>query len=187
MFHLALRDRLGPVVRTEHNHYSVHAPSCVLLLGAAFEAWLNDLVWSSNLHLADTTELELAGRGVPHKYAKLKEPLEAAPTPPPELQLFVDVRDEIAHPLMRAQPGEGQVPPWLIELHRQHILLSTGSGPDYIPTDKLCSFRLALWSWQTIERLANDLVLALVLTDRDKLHVARTLVGGFSGYRQLWR
>jgi len=135
-----------------------HALGSVLLSVAAFEAWLNELVWI--LGHGDPRLKPIANRPIISKYGHLVTRIsgEESLTPPSELQLVVELREEIAHWKPRVIPGN--LPDWLAHLDGLGLLRSY-QGPDedvqLLFSQKLMSYDLAYWVWQTLDEAVANL------------------------------
>jgi hypothetical protein len=158
----ALDERRGGVYRTACNHFSSHAPASILLLVTAFDAWLNEALWllapfGSKLRSLGDKRPEERYIGIPKLVNDTQLPRRQ------ELQMVFDVRHEIAHYLPRVVEGEGKVPEWLVELHQRKLLL-TSPHPDEADSGigtRLCSYRLAHWTWTVIDSAIADFLEAL--------------------------
>ena len=159
LLRLALRDRTPQVHTTPTNHYSPHALGAVLVLTAGFDAWLSEAV--QTLARFDAIKRRLAQHAIGEKYYRLAKEFAAAELPWNEdLELLLKTRHEIAHYLPRAL-GNDSVPPWLSKLEERGLFLATGRDSDFTLGQKLASYRLAYWAWQTVEAAAVGLVEAL--------------------------
>ncbi len=164
LLQMALHDRRRHVFRTRDNHFTPHAVGSILLLTAAFEAWLNEAI-SLYANMSSSPQLlELAGAPILVKYEQIPERLGVARLPPhDELRLMLAVRDEIAHFLPRGdREWEGNVPPAFQDLNRMGLLItSRTTDADFVFTQKLHSYRLAYWAWQVVDHAVSRFVEAL--------------------------
>jgi hypothetical protein len=138
---LALEGRKQPVLRTVDNHYTRHALGSIVLLITALEAWLNEVIADlAPMHRSQfpgTQLYDLADKPIEEKYYAFPRLLGAPVPPQPDLDLVLSVRNEIVHYLPRVLPGEGQVPPWLVDLHRRGVFL-TAAPPVDMTVDRDC-------------------------------------------------
>lgn len=158
---LALDERCERVYRTPNNHYTIHALGSILLLVAALEAWLNEAICLFGFMNQDLKCLAFEPLG--EKYYQI--PKKVANTqilPRTELDLVIELRNEIAHYLPRSFKEEGNVPKWFQELHKRHLFI-TSSHPDadFTLSQKLGSYSLAYWVWESVDSAIADLLDAL--------------------------
>lgn len=159
---IALKDRLKPVFRMRRNHFTVRAVGSLLVLTAALEAWLNEVIstYANSPHL-----LELAGESIMDKYQQIPERLGGRRLPHDDASaLMLAVRDEIAHFLPRRHThGRGNVPPAFQYLQRHGLLINYHGTPgvDFFFTQKLHSYRLAYWAWEVVDRAVSRFVESL--------------------------
>jgi hypothetical protein len=149
---------------TEENWISSHTLAVVLLTAAAFEAWVNESLFSSTSlgekfrrdfkRIASMETVEQRYRGLV-KIASGREPDASA------LGLLMLLRNEIAHYLPR--PVKNGVPEWLSELDNQDLFLRLAESPadDLVYGQKLESFKLARWATETAAHAADALAAAL--------------------------
>ena len=161
LLRLSLEDRVRPVFRTVDNHSSAHAVGSIGLVVAALEAWLNEAIMTLS-----TMEPEIRGlatQPVDKKYYAV--PLKVAQRSPShrdDLAWLLELRHEITHYLPRPIPEEGNVPSWLVQLHRRNLFITSGHPRvDFVLGQKLGSYRLAYWAWETVESVVTDFLGAL--------------------------
>lgn len=159
--HLALNERRQPVYRTPTNHYTIHALGSILLLVAALEAWLNEAI--SFFGFMNQDLKYLAFKPIGSKYYEIPKLVADTEIPPrTELDLVIELRNEIAHFLPRVIKEEGNVPEWFVELHRRRLFItSSKSDVDFTFSQKLGSYRLAYWAWESVASAVADLLDAL--------------------------
>lgn len=183
---LALEYRANRVVRTANNHYSPHALGSLLLLVTAFDVWLTELI--SKFGYFNTDFKKLGCESALQKFYGLPKQLTGTTIPPHrELELLVELRHEIAHSLPRVIKDKGNVPAWFAELNRRR-LFCTGPDPEadfYSIASKFASYRLAYWSWETVEGAIGDLFEALSPMG-ERLSGARGVANNFTLYRAVY-
>jgi len=158
----SLEQRRAPVWRTAENHATSYAPTVVVTVVTALDAWLSELIgfarsWVglSNEQVASVIDIA----GVPEKYERTAELLfQERIRPSTDLRLLSKLRDEIVHFLPYAQDiGAGTVPNWLQYLEQQHLLISTNGMVDFHFSQKLGSYALAYWACETAFKAAQRL------------------------------
>jgi hypothetical protein len=150
---LALHDRRRVVYRLAGTHYTEHAFGAITLIVTALEAFLNQAYDFSADHLPWARTFA-ATAGLLAKY----EGLFHAATPPGsiaetrELETLVDVRHEIMHYLPRPAP------PLIDHLERRGLLMSTPMARGWDMGQKLPSYALVYWAFETVEASVKQLV-----------------------------
>jgi hypothetical protein len=147
---LALDERRKHVYRMTDNHYASHSIGSILLLVAAFEAWLNEVIGTFNIINPDLKVL--AFQPINIKFYNIPKKLVGNEIPPQrELNLVTEIRDEIAHYLPRVINERGNLPNWLYELQEKGLFItSSNTQVDFIFAHKLSSYRLAYWAWESM-------------------------------------
>lgn len=177
----ALRDRRGEVVRMPNNHYSHHALGSIVLLMCGFEAWLNEAI----LHFGfGQQQIKLlVCKPMLEKYYNIPKRIANTTIPTnSDLELIIDIRDEIAHPLPRFIREQGNVPSWFLELQRRGLFIRTSHRRgDFLLSQKLASYRLAYWAWQRVDEAVMDLLRAL----GSEAELIRWTTSNFGRYRNI--
>ncbi len=178
---MALDDRQGPVFRLPTNHHSPHAIGSIVLLVSGLEAWLNEAI--STLSIWDYDLRPLAFEPIEVKYYRLPKQFSGSTIPPrTELDLVNELRHELVHYLPRTITEEGNVPSWFVELHRRRLFLTSQHGDiDFVLGQKLASYRLAYWAWESVAGAVADLLEAL----GPKAELLRWTASNFGRFRQL--
>jgi hypothetical protein len=150
---LALRSRRGRVYRLATTHYSPHATGATALVVTAFDTFLNEVYdWSSNLlpwarKFAAEASVLAKHRGLLHSATPAGATFDTA-----DLETLMDVRHEIVHYLPRPTPT------LIHRLERRGILMSTSQPSGWDMGQKLASYALAYWAFETIEAAVAQLV-----------------------------
>lgn len=169
---LAFEERRSQVYRLAQTHYTSFAIGAITLATTAFDAFLNevhDLRMQRGLVPAATTV---------EKFGHLLR--QAAAIDVADLERLIVVRNEIVHYLPRPLPNEGHVAEVLQDLDRRGLLMSTPTAISWEIPQRLASYALAYWAFETIEMAVARLVAATPEEYRFSVAVA----GNFSGYRQ---
>jgi hypothetical protein len=157
---LALHERRGGVFKTSTNHATHHRVGAIVLVLTAFDAWLNETLSLSTWHGGEDLKKDVPRDPAYAKYERLAQassialPNEATR----DLKLLGNVRNELVHHLPRPASGEGNVPSSLLELHRRDLFVATGRSGDFHFSQKLGSYKLAYWSFQTVETAVSSWV-----------------------------
>jgi hypothetical protein len=149
---LSLEDRHRGYSRWPNNHYSDHALGAILLIVAAFEAWLNESVrqlWLTGPRMA------LAEKGIVERYeTRAYESSGSTFSALSDLSVLVDVRHEIEHFLPRAVDAPNGLPPWLAQLIERGYLIDSRI-PGATPLgERFKSYGLAYWAFETVRSAA---------------------------------
>lgn len=152
------------------NHYTPHTLGCVLLLIAGLESTINALVWfrvpRSELSLASPTNREMRAEleallrsgSLLDKYRWLVDNPVAQMS---DLVTLIDLRDDIVHGIP-AVTQRGRPPLYLRRLEKRGLFLGAAELPDgtthFVFTARLCSFKLAYWSFEVVEAVLESLV-----------------------------
>jgi len=176
----ALEDRRREVYRTPHSHHTNHAVGSILLLTAALEAWLNEVIDYTSRVLTSPEDIrELAGRPILDKFCEVPQRLGGARLPDDaDLESVTSVRNEIAHFLPRGSTQwSDDLPSALQPLQRAGLLITSGrSGVDFHWTQKLHSYSLAYWSWSVVDIAVERLLGALLRLNEPTAGVAGGLI-----------
>ena len=158
----AHQERQTAIIRTPDNHYSSYAVGSIALLVDAFEAWLNEVL--AAIGVGSRRKLrEQADKSVIEKYQALLGLATRRDLPAfNDLQLLTLVRVEIAHYLPRPISEPDNVPSWLVELQDQGLFLPVDDRLESRAFgQRLQSYRLAYWAWETISAAVDRLVQAV--------------------------
>lgn len=162
---LALSDRRGEVFRTSDNHWTPHALGVIVLVICALDAWLNEIARHHGVFDSPVLGVVQANPAIAGRYTALLEQLGGAVSLQTLSALIdaLDVRDEIVHYLPRVLTGPGNVPTWFRHLQKKGLFLTAGTsdGRDFELSQKLCSYRLAYWVWETVAKAVNHFIGAL--------------------------
>jgi len=164
---LALDERPRRNLRLKDNHCSFHALGSIVLLVTGFDSWLNEGMKFFSMINEDI--LELAEASTMDKYYGLIKKLEGNIPPNNDLDLVIKTRHEIVHYLPRDTPGKGPrkfIPQDLWPLNKKGLLLNYPPPPDVeIPFgQRITSYRLAYWAWETVDIAATNFVSAFSST-----------------------
>lgn len=197
MLAASLEDRIGNADPPAGNHMSKHVVGSTVLLIAGFESWINETL--AHLSTYDPSLRELGNASLLKKYRGScawsgggSIPLTDVATlaqaqgldfdqTTRNLELVIEVRNEIVHPMPFPTGTQWNVPGNLLPLHEMGLLISTGQpNSDYLFSDKLRSYALGYWCWEVVDTCAYLLVEHL----RPDQHAAWT-AQNFSAYRDL--
>lgn len=181
----ALQERGQEVYRTSQDHSARNAVGAIALVVTAFDVWMSECFGSLSMSFGAETR-ERAFQSIVKKHGSLAELTGATVQPnlQADLELLIGVRDEIIHHLSRPLADEGNVPSWLVELHRRDLFLSTGQRTDFFLGQKLGSYRLAYWAFQTAEAAAKSIADTGGMEPATKL-LSFSTAANFSRYAQL--
>lgn len=193
----SLEDRKDNVDPPASNHMSKHVVGSTVLLIAGFESWLNETL--AHLSIYDPDLPTLGKDSLLEKYKKLcawdgagRISLTDVVTlaqaqgldfnqPTRNLELVIEVRNEIVHPMPFPSGTQWNLPNNLLPLHEMDLLISTGQpNSDYTFSDKMRSYALGYWCWEVIETCVHLLVEHLK-PDQQAAWTARN----FSAYKDL--
>lgn len=169
---LALEERRAGVYRLPGTHYTSFAIGAITLVATAFDGFLTevcDFRRQRELAAASTT-MERFAELLPHGVQ-----IDTA-----DLQKLVVVRNEIVHYLPRPLPNSGCVADVLEDLDRRGLLMTTPKTPSWEVPQRLASYALAYWAFETIETALGKLVDVATREQQTSL----LLVHNFSLYRQ---
>lgn len=166
---------------TPNNHHARHAPGSVILLCTAVEAILNETLFfffhkgargiDGDFQIEVPDGEDLLTLPTFKKYEALLESVAPQASPLIDFRLLFEVRDSLVHFLPRylscfsweleklvRQPN---IPPWLRHLADQRLLYvgeygrhhgeSLSDCDEYSWGEMFESFRLAYWSWETVD------------------------------------
>lgn len=176
LLHLALYDRRRVVYRLASTHYTEHAIGAIGLIVTALEAFINQAYDFSADQLPWAREFAAKTPGLLQKY----EGLFHVATPPGaivdtrELETLIDLRHEIMHYLPRP------IPAFIEDLDRRGLLMSTPRAPGWDMGQKLPSYALAHWAFETVEAAVQQLV-AVIPKER---WLSMSLANNFSIFRK---
>ncbi|MGH9878255.1 MAG: hypothetical protein ACRD5H_11505, partial [Nitrososphaerales archaeon] len=191
----SLEDRNDNINPPKNNHMSKHVVGSIVLLIAGFESWVNEVL--SHLSIYDPSLRKLGKDSLVKKYRKLcawdgaghmslADVANLAQVKGldldqviRDLELVIEVRHEIVHPMPFPTGTQWNVPSNLLRLHQMGLLISTGqSDSDYTFCDKLRSYALGYWCWEVVETCA-DLLVEHLKPDQQAAWTARN----FSAYK----
>lgn len=160
----ALDERQRVTWRLAKSHYSPFAIGAIALVATAFDAFLNEVCdFQRNRDLAATTTTV-------RKYVGLVSP--ATPLDTRELEALTVVRNEIVHYLPRPVPDAGYIASVLEDLDRRGLLMTTPSAPGWEVPQRLASYALAYWAFETVEAALDQLARATPKEQRFSLELA---------------
>jgi hypothetical protein len=168
-----LEERRQHVWCTAENHATSYAPALIVAVTTALDAWLNELLEFAR-YTSGLTEAELAGvidiGTVPEKYERAAELLFGERVrPSTDLRQLSKLRNEIVHFLPYAQIITGQtVPGWLQYLDQKDLLISSNQNVDFHFSQKLCSYALAYWACETVQKAAERFAEVAQRTGREQ-------------------
>lgn len=166
------------------NHYAPHAVGSIILVMNGLEAWFNELILRLSMS-ASVSVIDLADTPIVDKYYTLPRRMAGVEIPQhPDLETVIDLRNEIAHYLPRVidrdqLPPEDEpisleeviyhreryIPPRLKRLARQGLLWPSKSRwvgrTEVSLSTQLCSYRLAYWTWETLDEAMTVFLKAL--------------------------
>jgi hypothetical protein len=168
----ALHERQGGVYRLARTHYTSYAIGAIALVATAFDAFLNEVCdFQKNRALvAKTTTV--------NRFVELLPPGTVFDTS--DLEALSVVRNEIIHYLPRPIPEQGHVAAVLADLDRRGLLMTTPRAPGWEIPQRLASYALAYWAFETIETALAKLVEVTAKESRFSVELARN----FGLYRQ---
>lgn len=165
----ALHDRSRRHFRTQDNHYTPHAIGSFVLLVAGLESWLNETV--AHFSAFDENLKGWADKPIVDKYKGVPkgifDPAVHDDLPmSDDFQMVIDLRHEMVHWLPRNFNNEkGNVPPRFVELHRKGLLITAQNKSypkiDFLFEQKLASYKLVYWAWETVETAVKKFLDAL--------------------------
>jgi len=186
LLHLAHADRHRRTYRRiqdhEANHTTEHAVGIVVLIVAAFEAWVNEILADRGRHEAigeadNRPTLELAARDLRSKVVAL---LQAGSDPSEEIStafnLLMTLRNEFTHGFPRWWEGRNR-PGWADRLEALNLLGHPDEGDDYPWSHQYTTYRVAWWACCTVEEEGRRIGAAL-----GGLH--KSMAANFGGFRQ---
>jgi hypothetical protein len=174
MLELALDDRRPRVYRLAATHFTASAIGAITLVVAAFDAFLNEACDMSSATVAGIRSIAARSPTVDKYLSLLRAASPDVVFDTGDLEMLVDVRNEIVHYLPRPTPT-------LIErLEARGLLMSTPRAPGWDMGQKLPSYALAYWAFETVEAAVAKLV---EVTPEDR-SFALSLAPNFSLYRQ---
>ena len=163
LLHLAHRDRHGRMYQRikdhEANHTTEHAVGIVVLVVAAFESWVNEILADRGWHEAvgegdSRPTLQLAARDLRSKVAEL---LRAGSDPAAEISaefdLLMTLRNEFTHGLPRWWEGRNR-PVWADRLEALGLLGHPDQGSDFPWSHQYTTYKVAWWACCTVEEEA---------------------------------
>lgn len=169
---LAFEERRSQVYRLATTHYTSFAIGAITLVATAFDAFLNEVY-----DLRMQRDLVPTSSTVDRFERLFPRGAEIDVT---DLEKLVVVRNEIVHYLPRPAPNEGRVAEVLQDLDRRGLLMSSRMATGWEIPQRLASYALAYWAFETIEAAVARLVAA---TARE-FQVSVAVAGNFSLYRQ---
>jgi hypothetical protein len=154
---MALADRQRGVFRSRNNHLAQHAVGSIALLVNGLEAWLNEVIFREGL--GEEKIKDIASADVKTKYSGLSKHVSGTKIPVPHrLALVIEVRNEIVHylPLVAtSNTPNPNIPNWFKVLEKQGLFITTRglnpNWPDFDFAQKLQSYRLAYWAWESVD------------------------------------
>ena len=161
--------------------FTVHGPAAITLVVTAFDLWL------SNVALAlfkDNKDMQsLLALNVPQRYLNLYRRAHPGKGDPNmgDLKIAVEVRNEISHHFQRPSPRH--LPDWVPKLEARGLMPVSQHVPevDWPLTDKLSSYALAFWVFQTMEAMVITL---LKNGKRGRLEMENYAIAEFSAFRR---
>jgi hypothetical protein len=132
------------------NHVTEQTTAGILVLWAAFEAWLNETITDKGMF--DRGTLDLTRLDVVARMGALAAAQGGHLEPSPDLLLLRRLRNEVVHHLPRHFPDASR-PSWADELAQRGLLARPQTGDaDFGWMHQLNSFALFRWAWVTTER-----------------------------------
>ena len=158
----ALEERRHEVWRTAGNHAAWYAPTVIITVATALDAWLSELIGLARSWVGLSKEqvasvIDIAG--LDEKYERTAGLLfQKRIRPSTDLRYLSKVRNEIVHFLPYAQDiSAGTVPDWLQYLEQKDLLISANGAVDFHFSQKLGSYALAYWACETAFKAAQAL------------------------------
>lgn len=167
----ALHERRKDVYRLAKTHYTSNAIGGIALVVTAFDSFLNEVCdFQKKRELAATT-------ATVQRFVGLLPTGTQVDTS--ELEKLGVVRNEIIHYLPRPVPTVGRVAEVLDCLDRRGLLMTTTQAPGWEIPQRIASYALAYWAFETIETAVAKLVEVTPMERAFSLNLAPN----FSGYR----
>ncbi|HEU4583635.1 MAG TPA: hypothetical protein VFS67_35495 [Polyangiaceae bacterium] len=142
----ALHDRLSKVARLPTNHYSPNAFGAIVLAEIALNVSINEAIAMGST-FGGNVDRELATQTLCVRFDRVASSSPGFETAATELRLMVDMRDELAHYLPRAErSAAGNVPEWCRTLQQRGFFIEA-PGYDYQFCQKISSYALAYWAY----------------------------------------
>jgi hypothetical protein len=143
MLEAALHERREEVYRLARSHYTSYAIGAIVLAWTAFDSFLNEVCdfRKTRTLVANTTTIQ--------RFIGLLPPGTVFDRV--ELEKLVVVRNEIIHYLPRPIPEFGHIAAVLEDLDRRGLLMTTPKAPGWEIPQRLASYALAFWAFETIE------------------------------------
>jgi hypothetical protein len=169
----ALDERKRPVWRSNENHATTYAPTIVVMIATAMDAWLSELIAFARhpLHLPEEQVARVIDIGTTSdKYESGTELLLGRKLRAnADLRTLSKIRNEIVHFLPYTQDiTQDTVPQWLQYLDQKHLLISAAGDADFHFSQKLSSYALAYWACETAYQAAEQVTNAA--TPNQHLH-----------------
>ena len=158
----ALAERRHEVWRTAENHTTNYAPTIIVTVVTALDAWLSEIIGFARSWVGLSDEqvasvIDIAA--LDEKYERTTELLfQKRIRASTDLRYLSKVRNEIVHFLPYAQDiSKETVPDWLQYLEQKDLLISTNGTVDFHFSQKLGSYALAYWACETACKAAQAL------------------------------
>jgi len=184
----AFNERKNQETGIPGGHYSIHAPSSIVLICTAFDQWLNQSALTLDVRYEGLRTIA-AKHDTIIKYKKFGEIISGNPfNISDDLQMAWDVRNEIVHWLPRKAAEGSNWPEWLSELQDRGLVLSSRvpSGDDLTDlATKLHSYSLARWVWKTLAIAGDELLAQFADEDEIERNTIDWSVEGLHLYQQL--